>query len=62
MADFVEKTGVETKAFPGNLVAMALGLLLAGIGLFLAVADAFPTAVRVIGFLLFLVGVIIFAL
>lgn len=62
MVDVVEKSGLEVKAFPSSVVGMALGALLAGIGLFLAVADAFPAVVRVIGFILFLVGVIIFAL
>ncbi|MFZ5897833.1 MAG: hypothetical protein ACOYU7_01385 [Bacillota bacterium] len=63
MTDAVERNGgdAEAKAFPGAPAIMLVGAFLAGIGLFLIGAPT-PPFVKILGFLLFLVGVIIFAL
>lgn len=53
---------VEVKAFPNSLIGMLLGALLAGIGLFLVGQPLADSATRIVGFILFLAGVIIFAL
>lgn len=60
MPDVVEKPEMEFKAFPVP-AGMAPGLFLTAIGLFLVLGPT-PPIVKVLGFILFLIGVIIFAL
>ncbi|MBZ4687835.1 MAG: hypothetical protein JG764_1468 [Clostridiales bacterium] len=65
MTDVVERTGmdVEGKSFPWFIPGMILGALLAGLGLFLIVEGwkSGSPAIILIGFIFFLIGVIIFA-
>ena len=57
MADVQE---VESSAFPFSRVGMVLGAVLAGIGLFLVGAPIVPPFVRILGLLLFLIGIVVF--
>ncbi|MFZ5897831.1 MAG: hypothetical protein ACOYU7_01375 [Bacillota bacterium] len=59
--DYANGGEAEVQAFPKCVLGMLVGALLAGIGLFLIGAPT-PPFVKLLGFLLFLVGVIIFAL
>lgn len=53
---------VSVQSFPLNVVGMLVGTLIAGIGLFLIGSLTSGAVTRIVGFLLFLIGVIIFAL
>ncbi|MDA8096394.1 MAG: hypothetical protein RDV00_10685 [Clostridia bacterium] len=52
---------VDAQSFPFNVPGMILGAVLAALGLFL-IATAFAPFVKLVGFFVFLIGVIIFAL
>ncbi|MFZ5648475.1 MAG: hypothetical protein ACOY30_12740 [Bacillota bacterium] len=61
MAD-MENAEVGVNSFPFNVVGMLLGAILAGIGLFLIGAGTSGAVTRIVGFIIFLIGVTIFAL
>lgn len=53
---------VTVQSFPNNVVGMLLGAFMAGIGLFLVGSPTSGAVTTIVGFILFLVGVIIFTL
>ncbi|NPV91111.1 MAG: hypothetical protein HPY50_10110 [Firmicutes bacterium] len=55
-------TGVQVQSFPFNIPGMLVGLFLAGLGIFLVGSPTSGPVTRFVGFILFLVGVIVFAL
>lgn len=62
MTDLVKAADAEVKSFPNNVIGMLVGAFMAGIGLFLIGSPTSGAVTRTIGFILFLIGVIIFAL
>ncbi|NPV91686.1 MAG: hypothetical protein HPY50_13020 [Firmicutes bacterium] len=50
------------QSFPFNIPGMLVGLFLAGLGAFLVGSITSGAVTRFVGFILFLVGVIVFAL
>jgi len=55
-------TDVQVMSFPNNVPGMLTGLFLAGLGIFLVGSPTSGAVTRLVGFILFLVGVIVFAL
>ena len=53
---------VSVRAFPNNVVGMLTGAVIAGLGLFLVGSGTSGAVTRIVGFILFLIGVIIFTL
>jgi len=53
---------VAVQSFPFNVVGMLIGAFFAGIGLFLIGSPTSGAVTTIVGFILFLVGVIIFTL
>lgn len=53
---------VSVQSFPFNVIGMLLGAFIAGIGLFLIGSSTSGNVTRIVGFILFLVGVIVFTL
>lgn len=53
---------VTVQSFPYNVIGMLVGSFMAGIGLFLVGSPTSGAVTRIVGFILFLVGVIIFTL
>lgn len=53
---------VAVQSFPNNVIGMLVGALIAGIGLFLVGSPTSGNVTTIVGFILFLIGVIIFAL
>lgn len=64
MSDLVVSSDeeVSVQSFPNNVIGMLIGVFFAGIGLFLIGSPTSGAVTRIVGFILFLVGVIIFAL
>ncbi len=52
---------VKAQSFPSNVPGMLLGAVLAPLGLFL-IATGLAPYVKLVGFFVFLIGVIVFAL
>ena len=52
----------SVQSFPFNVIGMLVGAFMAGIGLFLVGSPTSGAVTRIVGFILFLVGVIIFTL
>jgi len=64
MSDLVVTADDEgsVQSFPNNVIGMLLGSFIAGIGLFLVGSPTSGAVTTIVGFILFLLGVIIFAL
>ena len=64
MSDLVVTADDEAsvQSFPNNVIGMLLGAFIAGIGLFLIGSPTSGSVTRIVGFILFLLGVIVFAL
>lgn len=64
MSDLVVSSDeeVSVQSFPYNVVGMLVGAFMAGIGLFLIGSPTSGAVTTIVGFILFLVGVIIFTL
>ena len=64
MSDLVVSTNedVSVQSFPNNVIGMLIGAFFAGIGLFLIGSPTSGSVTTIVGFILFLIGVIIFAL
>lgn len=64
MSDLVVNANdeVSVQSFPFNVIGMLLGAFLAGIGLFLIGSPTSGAVTRIVGFILFLIGVIVFTL
>ncbi|MGE5328807.1 MAG: hypothetical protein ACM3KR_04800 [Deltaproteobacteria bacterium] len=58
----VDQAEVEVQSFPNNVIGMILGAIIAGLGLFLIGSPTSGSVTRITGFVLFLIGVAIFAL
>lgn len=55
-------TDVKVQSFPFNIPGMLVGLFLAGLGIFLVGSITSGPVTKFVGFILFLIGVIVFAL
>jgi len=53
---------VEVQSFPNDVIGMIIGALVAGLGLFLIGSPTSGSVTRITGFVIFLIGVAIFAL
>jgi len=53
---------VSVQSFPNNVIGMLIGAFFAGIGLFLIGSPTSGSVTTIVGFITFLVGVIIFTL
>ncbi len=64
MSDLVvsDNDGASVQSFPDNVIGMLLGAFIAGVGLFLIGSPTSGSVTRIVGFILFLLGVIVFAL
>lgn len=64
MSDLVVSSDkeVSVQSFPNNVIGMLIGAFFAGIGLFLIGSPTSGAVTTIVGFIIFLVGVIIFAL
>ena len=58
----VSDDGASVQSFPNNVVGMLIGAFFAGIGLFLIGSPTSGAVTTIVGFIIFLVGVIIFTL
>ena len=52
----------SVQSFPYNVIGMLVGAFMAGIGLFLVGSPTSGAVTRIVGFILFLIGIIIFTL
>ena len=63
MADVIATDGeLAIQSFPNNVIGMLVGAAIAGLGLFLIGANTSGAVTRIVGFIIFLIGTIVFTL